>query len=445
VVEGDEPKKPAKRVTARIEDDDEDDDRPRRKKRQYDDDEDDDRPRSRKRSRGDDDDDEDDDRPRKKKRRSGDEDDDWAESGSRKVTGAGPAKSGMLMVSISFWIQMGVFALMGVFMLVGWLGGFIPFSMMIIPGILGLGASVVAAVGFGLCIGGPPRSRPLAIAGTAVAAVHLILAFVIANNSDAGLFSERGAQRTAVYSKALRIARLAEAAQKDTSRSKTIEEEGKKFFEFLKDNKEDLRAIGYYENRLNAKDKEKDVDVDLLDVLTDDSKGGAKAWSPNDMRWVDVASNLPFLDKFLAVAAYHGKYFGDYFLGFLGGLAELAQLLLAVLLIGSVSKAVRGNEAAGKAKIGLIAVAVAAGVAVLIALLVTVMIEGAKADAKKAAENTSLSPKERMDRQRGAISTAVNAEGMGRTLIFILYSGMLVMPAIAALQASSEAGRRARR
>ena len=116
--------------------------------------------------------------------------------------------------------------------------------------------------------------------------------------------------------------------------------------------------------------------------------------APTGMRWIDMATQLPFLDQFLVVASYHNKFFAEYLLGLFGGLLELARLLLAVLLIGSVSKAVRGNDAAGKAKVGLIGVCVGAGVAVLIAMLVGVMVEGAKQDLRKADDTPVASGKE---------------------------------------------------
>src|SRR5207302_1938182 len=107
----------------------------------------------------------------KRSRREEDDEEDWAAPVSRKVEGTGAAKTGMLMVGISMFIQLGTFALLAVFMLVGWMGGFIPFGVMVIPGILGLASWVTGLVGFGLSIGGPARSRGLAIAATAVAAV----------------------------------------------------------------------------------------------------------------------------------------------------------------------------------------------------------------------------------------------------------------------------------
>ena len=73
---------------------------------------------------------------RKERRRDYDDDDepDWrpaAKGGS-----FGPARVGMLLVSISLWMYLGTFALLALFLLIAWAGASIPSALMIITGLL---------------------------------------------------------------------------------------------------------------------------------------------------------------------------------------------------------------------------------------------------------------------------------------------------------------------
>lgn len=172
--EDDRPRKKKRR-----DDDDEDDDRPRKKKRRDDDDDDDDRPRSKKRSRVDDDDEED--RPRKKKR-GRDDDDDRGRGNSFK-----PAKIGALLLSISFWMYLGTYGILALFILLFWADTVVPEALATITGLIGFGNWIVAGVGIGFCLAGPKKARGVTIAAAIVAGIHLILMFVVfANASDGG-------------------------------------------------------------------------------------------------------------------------------------------------------------------------------------------------------------------------------------------------------------------
>jgi hypothetical protein len=174
-------------------DDDDDDDRPR-KKRRDDDDDDDDRPRS-KRRRDDDYDDDDDRRKKKKKRRRDyDDDDDWQPRG--RSNPFGPAKVGVLLLSISFWMYLASFALIALYILIAWAGSGETTSsrsprddssssfefFATLPGIIGLGNWIVALVGLGFCIAGPARARSMAITATVLAGVHLVLVGITFSN-----------------------------------------------------------------------------------------------------------------------------------------------------------------------------------------------------------------------------------------------------------------------
>lgn len=168
-------------------DDDEDDDRPSRKRRD-DDEDDDDRPRSKRRR----DDDDDDDRPRRGSRgrrrgrgRDDDDDDDWQPSGG-KSSGFGPAKTGVLLMSIGLWMYLGAFAALALFALLG-MATEVPDGLMALPGIAGAGNIVITLIGLSFCIGGPQKARGIAIGAVCVAGVHLLLVVICYSKiSDGG-------------------------------------------------------------------------------------------------------------------------------------------------------------------------------------------------------------------------------------------------------------------
>jgi hypothetical protein len=196
--EDDEDDRPRSR---RRDEDDEDDDRPRKRRRDDDEDEDD-RPRSRRRR---DDDEDEDDRPRRRGRRryEDDEDEDWRPA-ARGKPGFGPARTGALLLNISFWLYFASLALISLLIFLGWVatstltggggGGGRPgrggddgewiLTLIKLPGILGLANWVVALVGFGFCIAGPARARGMAITATVFAAVHFLLLLLTYNNLD---------------------------------------------------------------------------------------------------------------------------------------------------------------------------------------------------------------------------------------------------------------------
>ncbi len=166
-------------------DDDDDDDRPR-KKRRDDDDDDDDRPRG-KRRRDDDDDDDDDDRPRKKKKRrrdDDDDDDDWRPAKKGNVFGT--AATGAQLMTIGLWCYTGMFALLGLFMLIG-MATSLPDGLFVLPGLAGVTMTVLTIVGASFCIAGPSRAKGMAIATVSVAAAHVVLVLVCYDKIGSGL------------------------------------------------------------------------------------------------------------------------------------------------------------------------------------------------------------------------------------------------------------------
>jgi hypothetical protein len=207
----DEPKKPV------VADEDDDDDRPR-KKRRYDDDDDEDRPKARKKRRYEDDDDGDeDDRPRKKKKQKryfeeNDYGDDWRPRGG---TGGefGKGKTGALLIGISFWLNIAAYGLLALYALIVWVlatgssssssssssrgagsgdGEFLDL-IVVLPGLIGLGAWLVGIVGSSIAIGGPRKARGMAITATVFAGIHLILVGVTFSNLLDGIGLLRGA------------------------------------------------------------------------------------------------------------------------------------------------------------------------------------------------------------------------------------------------------------
>lgn len=426
---------PKKKVVARAADD-EDDDRPRKKKRR--DDEDEDRPRKKRR-----DEDEDDDLPRGRRRDREDDEDDDRPRKKKRVPGAS-AKTALLLSSISLGLYFATFALIALFVFLAWVGvGYIPLGVMILPGILGLANWVVGGIGFGFAIAGPPKARGLAIAALAVSVIHLALSFVVANNTDAGMFSNYTTQALGIQNKHDRITRLAEDAGKNPSAAKTkeIEEAQKELQQFTKDYKEEEEEVGYfYLRRLLADDKE------------------LNAVAPKAMRWQDLASLLPFFDQLVGNLAFHGKRFGEYVLPMLGGLVEVARLVLLVLLVGSLARAVKGDDAADKAKFGLISVCAGVGLAVLISLLVAVMVDSAKSDLKKAFEGAvgggdigrtdpaDLEKKFKaiQEKAKSAMQSLKHWPAVGALLNSLIFAGMVVMPALVAVQAMGAASRAAR-
>ena len=198
-------------------------------------DDDDERPRKKKSSDDDDgngktkvvvvfvdrDDDDDDDEPRKKKskkkskkKRRDDDDDDWYPQGGG--GGGGPfakGKTGALLMGISFWLNLGALGVLALYSLIGWImingssggsssssssrgggdgdGSFLD-VIVILPGLVGLGAWIVGTIGCAFAIAGPAKARGMAITATVFAGVHLLLTGITFSNFQDGLGIARG-------------------------------------------------------------------------------------------------------------------------------------------------------------------------------------------------------------------------------------------------------------
>jgi hypothetical protein len=365
--------RPKKKVTAVADDD-------------YDDD--DDRPRGRRRR--DDDDDDDDDRPRRKKKRRRDYDDyedNWRPSGSRAAYGA--AKVGMLLVSISLWMYLGTLALLAFFLLIAWVGASIPNGLMIVTGLIGLATWVVGLIGLGFCIAGPSRSRGLAIAATAVAAVHVVMAFVVANNSKSVNPFTATIGLVSFVSKADRAKNLFDRMQKETDPAK-------------------LRS--------------------LQKELEDMSDSAPQLRGGSEMRWADLATLMPFADALIAELSYDSKGFSDYVLGLLSGLVEVARLILLILLVGSVGYASKDYDVGGRSVVATIIAGAGVVAAMVILVIGRVIVE----------ESTPSKPSSSGKISLGPANWLIAAE----VVVYLIHIGSLVLPAILAMQASSAAARR---
>jgi hypothetical protein len=188
------PPPPPKSVPAKpdfeVVEEDEEEDRPRKKRRDEDDD-----GRSRKK--------------KKKKRYYEDDDfeDDWQpRSGGGGGGMYGKGKTGALLMGISFWLNLGAYGLLALYSLIAWMlingsssssssssrgggdgdGSFLDI-LVILPGLIGLGAWIVGLVGCSFAIAGPRSARGLAITATVFAGLHLILVGVTFGTLQEGL------------------------------------------------------------------------------------------------------------------------------------------------------------------------------------------------------------------------------------------------------------------
>jgi hypothetical protein len=398
-------------------DDNEEDDRPR-KKRSRDDDEDDDRPRSKKRSR-DDDDDEDDDRPRKKSRDDDDEDD-----RPRKIAGSklGIARIGMLLILISLGLFAATLGLQSLFILVALIGGVIPGGMSIITGLMGLVNWIVGLVGLGMCIAGPSRARGLAIAAVSVAGVHLILAFITANDTKSAAFSPDSVPELSMQ-----------------NRQATIRELGKEYQKEVQKNP----------NSPAAKSLREELESYTKDI---DRKGSSR--EKDSMRWADFRTFLPQLDEFILLLSYASKAafeYGWYLLGFFTGALELARFILIALLLKSLASVAKVYSAESKAQLGWIIGASAVGAGMLILIVIGAIIDSKQDDLKKGPPSSSvpsIGPNtnwEEVQRQQqaefqkwaekteSAGRTMARWGGVGELLCLLLHLGSAALPAMAAM------------
>lgn len=290
-----------KRKRGRDNDDEEDDDRPRSKKRRYDDEGE--RPRKKK---------------GKKRRYDDDDEDDW-QPAPRARGGFANGKTGALLMSISFWLNLGAYGLIALYALITWImvlaasasspssrgprgagGGDGSFAelLVVLPGLVGLGAWIVGTVGCAFAIAGPARSRGMAITATVLAGVHLVLLGITFSNlhgSGGGGFGM-------------------------------------------------TRGLGV----------------------------GSPAW-------LVVASTLPALDALLPLLFYSSRAVsqGDYVIALLAAICELLRLVFMLLALKGMAEAARDAYAVEKSRFGLAVVGmVAGGVAAFVLLMVVVMAEG---------------------------------------------------------------------
>jgi hypothetical protein len=352
------------------------------------------------------DDDDYDDGPRYRRGRRDDRDDD------RPRTPAGPAKVGIQLIGISFWLYLGTFGVLALMLLLAWAGVPIPSGLMILPGLLGLANWIVGLTGLGFAIAGPSRARGLAIAATVVAGLHLVMTFVIANNRDAGKYGFGSIWGQTVTHQAMRALDLQKrlANERDPARAKRLAEE-------LQDLGESMRETVSDPPHLRR-----------------------------SMRWGDLATLLPYSDVLIGTLAYRtgdddddlfataGREtkFSEYLLPLFGGLLEVARLVLLVLVIGAVAGAVRARDPARKAG----AVAIIVGVTALVAMIVIVVVL-AVADSSK----TKLGgdPRKAMD----AAASLMNTITVGELLCYLTHLVSLIFPALLAVTTAA-ACRRAR-
>ena len=345
-------------------------------------------------------DDDEEDRPRKRPRRDDDEEDEYDRRPSGNRSAYGAAKVGMLLVSISLWLYMGTFALLGFFLLLAWMGASIPEVLMILTGLLGLGNWVVALIGLGFSIAGPSKSRGLAIAATAVAAVHLVMAFVVANNTKAGFFGFHTIPALSMLNKFERATDIMKKMERETD---------PKRLEALQRELQDLSEDG--------------------DRRIGNVRPGSRTES--EMRWSDLSTLMPYSDQFIGVLSYQSKAFSNYVLPLLSGLLEVARLVLLVLLIGAVGKAVKDYDAGEKSLMATFIAGGAALAAMVVVVLVMVILDNSKPATPKSLEEAQKSAK-------GQMTWSI----LGELLVYAIHIGSLVLPALLALKVSSSARRR---
>jgi hypothetical protein len=349
----DEPAPPKKKRV--VVDLDDEDDRPRKRRRVEEEDEEDNRPRGRRRDDDEDEEDEEDDRPRKKKKRRRDYDDD--DDRRRSV---GPAKTGLLLLSISLWIYGGAVALVAFFMLLGWLGLGLGYFMFVIAGIAGLANWIVAIVGISFCIANP-RVRGLAIATMCVAAAHLGLTFYDATDKS-----------TTKTSETIRIGNGTQTTER------TERTGGRLHFLMqgvaLSGYSSRLQSIG---ERLQKNPRDEAASKDAQEVVKDLQEAG-KSWENPGLYWVDFVTMLPLFDGILDELVYDSKHLSGRVVSLLAGACELARLILIVLLVGAVARAGRAGAAAGKSQAALVGVCVAAGACVIVSFVMSLIVHEGK-------------------------------------------------------------------
>ncbi|HEX4606927.1 MAG TPA: hypothetical protein VH092_01855 [Urbifossiella sp.] len=396
-----------------------DDDRPRdRSRRDRDEDDEDDRRDRRDREEG-----HEDNRRARSRRDDGYEDDDrdrdWDRDPGRdrdrrrKPSPFGIARPAVLVILISLGLYFGGMALHALFLFVAWVGGVIPNGLMVLTGLLGLAGWLVALVGLGMSIAGPQKARGLAIAATAVAFIHLVLAFVVAIDKRSGALGSNSVTMLSALNRSDRVTDL---------------------------NKELIKESQSNPNGQRAKD--------LRAELADGGDRGRLGFDEDSIRWHDFVTDLPRLDALIAVLVYHAKGFEYYLWGLFAGLLELARLVLLGLLLAALARSAKNHSAENAAKFGWIAAPAVVGVALLVFLLALVMAESSVKDAARSVSAPTRgadfaqvqADQERRFRSliRGPLNWIAGAE----LLIYTLHAATLILPSLAAVGAFQSMGRR---
>jgi hypothetical protein len=334
-------------------------------------------------------------KPGKRRPRSEDNDDadDWR---PRAASGWGAAKVGMLLVSISLWIYLGTFAFLTFFLLIAWLGAVIPNGLMILLGLLGLANWIVALVGTSFCIAGPGRARGLAIAATVVAAVHLVLGFVVANNPKASSLSNPGIRILSAFNRSAHYMNLVKQIEKEQNpdkRQRLLQE-----LQDYQDNSRDSPIAGFT--------------------------------SKDEMRWSDLATLSSTADRWLGHLIYDSKHFSNFLLPMLSGFVEVARLILLILLIGAVASAAKEHGLKQQAFLSTFIAGGATIVAMIVMVMMMVIIEETQSSKTSVGDKVTLGP--------------VNWLIAGELICYLLHTAALVLPAFVAWSVSMACGRRLR-
>jgi hypothetical protein len=307
-------------------------------------------------------------------------------------------------------------------------GAVIPSAMSLVTGLIGLANWVVGLVGMGVAIAGPSRCRGLAIAATSVAVVHLVLAFIVVNDTD----SLVGSNLTLPLFSSLNRMESAQQLQKELSKE-------------------------IQKNPGSAKAKELQEE---LKSYSDDSSviiiGGDSRSSRSKMRWGDFTTFQTQFDRLIAILSYSSKAFSNYLLGMFCGMAEVARLILLILLVGSMARVAKHYGAETKARIGWIAAASASGAALLAMLLCFVIADSIGSDTKKAVadappnmsgmtfEQARKANEEWIDKQTEKNNSRLRAPfrwlAIVELLCFVIHVGTLVLPIMAGLAVFSSTG-----
>ncbi|MDB5311877.1 MAG: hypothetical protein JWO38_6079 [Gemmataceae bacterium] len=356
----------------------------------------------------------------------------------------GLARPGLLLLLISLGLYLGSLGLHSLLLTAAWAGAVVPNGLVLVTGLLGLANWVVGLVGLSLCIAGPARVRGLAITATSVAVVHVILAFVVANDTKSLTFTPYTIETLSGINRMDRVVQT----------QKTLEKESEKDPKSAasKELREELAAM---------QQQFQDEFRTLLNGNADRSR----------MRWGDLTTLYPTLDKVGAVLSYQSKGFSDYLPGFFAGLGELARFVLIVLLVGSLAPVSSSRDAREKVKLGLIGGCVATGVGIGFSLLAAMMIDRYTTEAQKPQTAVSLPSlpnlkgatsiqevqrlqtewhrhgraevEKREEKQKSFQRGIKNWAAGSDLLVYALHAGMLILPAVLVVRVYSAVSPRA--